>query len=120
MKNRSKSNQLEEMDSYKKLREIEKKMQENENVIFSLTSFVDGKLDDSDYNGIMKECMDLQAEINNELVKKTLSVKLWDELYDIEFWYWIFKNKIFYFRFLYKLIHFNLMNINKLIFIYSK
>jgi len=76
LKNRSKSNQLEEMDSYKKLREIEKKMQENENVIFSLTSFVDGKLDDSDYHGIMKECMELQAEINNELVKKTLSVKI--------------------------------------------
>jgi hypothetical protein len=64
------------MDSYKKLREIEKKMQENENVIFSLTAFVDSKLNESDYNGIMKECMDLQQEINNELVKKTLSVKI--------------------------------------------
>lgn len=76
MKNRSKTNQLEEMDSYKKLKDLEKKMQENENVIFALTSFVDSKLTESDYNAIMKECMDLQAEINNELVKKTLSVKI--------------------------------------------
>ncbi len=76
MKNRSKTNQLEDMDSYKKLREIEKKMQENENVIFSLTSFVDSKLNESDYQSLVKECMDLQQEINNELVKKTLSVKI--------------------------------------------
>lgn len=76
MKNRSKSNQLEDMDSYKRLRELEKKMQENENVIFSLTSFVDSKLNESDFSSIMKECMDLQAEINNELVKRTLSVKI--------------------------------------------
>lgn len=76
MKNRSKTNQLEDMDSYKKLREIEKKMQENENVIFSLTSFVDSKLNESNYQSLIKECMDLQQEINNELVKKTLSVKI--------------------------------------------
>ena len=51
-------------------------MQENENIIFSLTSFVDSKLTESDFSGIMKECMDLQVEINNELVKRTLSVKI--------------------------------------------
>lgn len=76
LKNRSKTNQLEDMDSYKKLKDLEKKMQENENVIFSLTSFVDSKLTESDFSAIMKECMDLQKEINNELVKKTLSVKI--------------------------------------------
>jgi len=67
---------LEDMDSYKRLKEMEKKMQENENIIFSLTSFVDSKLTESDFSGIMKECMDLQVEINNELVKRTLSVKI--------------------------------------------
>lgn len=76
LKNRSKTNQLEDMDSYKRLRELEKKMQENENVIFSLTSYVDSKLNESDFTGIMKECMDLQVEINNELVKRTLAVKI--------------------------------------------
>jgi len=64
------------MESFKKLRDLEKKMQENENIIFALTSFVDSKLTESDYNAILKECMDLQAEINNELIKKTLSVKI--------------------------------------------
>ena len=76
LKNRSKTNQLEEMDSFKKLRDIEKKMQENENIIFSVTAFVDSKLNESDYNALMKECLDLQVEINNELIKKTLSVKI--------------------------------------------
>lgn len=76
MKNRSKTTQLEDLDTYKKLRDIEKKMQENENYIFSLLTFIDSKTNESDYSLIMKECLEIQSEINNELIKKTLLVKI--------------------------------------------
>lgn len=75
-KAKSKQTQLDEMENYKKLREMEKKMQENENYIHSLVTYIDSKEKESDYNQIMKECMDLQQEINSELIKRTLSVKI--------------------------------------------
>lgn len=75
-KAKSKQTQLEEMDSFKKLRELEKKMQENENYIHSLVTYIDSKEKESDFSQIMKECMDLQQEINNELISKTLSIKI--------------------------------------------
>lgn len=73
---KSKGTQLEELDTYKKLREMEKKMQENENYIFSLTTYIDSKEKESDYSQIMDECLNLQQEINAEIIKKTLSVKI--------------------------------------------
>lgn len=75
-KAKSKQSQLEELDSFKKLREMEKKMQENENYIQSLITYIDSKEKESDYTQLMKECLELQKEINSELVKKTLSVKI--------------------------------------------
>lgn len=75
-KTKSKQSQLEELDSFKKLREMEKKMQENENYIQSLITYIDSKEKESDYSQLMKECLELQKEINSELVKKTLSVKI--------------------------------------------
>jgi hypothetical protein len=76
LKNRSKTTQLEDLDTFKKLREMEKKMQENENYIFSLITFIDSKNNDNDFGHLMNECLELQSEINNELIKKTLSVKI--------------------------------------------
>ena len=76
LKNRSKTNQLEEMESFKKLREIEKKMQENENQIYGITTYLESKANESDFSSLMKECLDIQNEINNELINKTLSVKI--------------------------------------------
>jgi len=64
------------MESYKKLRDTEKKIQENETQIYGLTTYLDSKAGETDYAQIMKECLDLQNEINNELVKKTLSVNI--------------------------------------------
>ena len=58
------------MDTYKKMREMEKKMQENENYIFSLVSFIESKQNENNYSDIAKECLDLQQEINNELIKR--------------------------------------------------
>jgi hypothetical protein len=75
-KHKSKSTQLEDMEVYKRLRDMEKKMQENENYIFSLVSYIDSKEKESDYSLIMKDCLDLQQEINQEIIKKTLSVNI--------------------------------------------
>ena len=46
-------------------------MQENENHIYSLMNYIDSKKNDNDYQSIMKECDDLQEDINNELLKKS-------------------------------------------------
>ncbi len=62
---------MEELDTFKKMREMEKKMQENENYIFSLLSFIEAKQNENGYSQIAKECIELQQEINNELVKRT-------------------------------------------------
>ncbi len=61
---------MEELDTFKKMREMEKKMQENENYIYSLLSFIEAKQNENSYSDIAKECLDLQVEINNELIKK--------------------------------------------------
>jgi hypothetical protein len=61
---------MEDMDTYKKMREMEKKMQENENYIYSLVSFIESKQNENNYSDIAKECIDLQQEINNELIKR--------------------------------------------------
>jgi intraflagellar transport protein 74 len=74
IKNRSKSTQLEDSDTYKKLREMEKKMQENENFIFSLTTFIESKANENDFTYLLKECLEIQQEINNELIKR-ISIK---------------------------------------------
>lgn len=73
---KSKGTQLEELETYRRLREMEKKMQENENYIFSLITYIDSKEKESDYSQIMEECLSLQQEINAEIISKTLSVKI--------------------------------------------
>jgi chromosome segregation ATPase len=75
-KAKSKSSQLEDLETYKRLHEMEKKMQENENYIYSLITYIDSKEKESDYSQIMQECLDVQQEINSEIIKRTLSVKI--------------------------------------------
>jgi hypothetical protein len=70
LKNKSTTTQMEELETYKKLRDMEKKMQENENYIFSLLGFIESKNSDSSYSHLAKECMEIQQEINSELVKR--------------------------------------------------
>jgi chromosome segregation ATPase len=70
LKTRSKSTNLEDLDTYKKLRELEKKIQENENYIFSLQSYIDSKAMENDFSHLLKEVMDLQRDINEELIKR--------------------------------------------------
>jgi len=64
------------MESYKKLRDIEKKIQENENTIYGITTFLESKANETDFSAVMKECLDIQNDINTELIKKTLSVNI--------------------------------------------
>ena len=70
LKNRTKNTQLEDNDIYKRLRELEIKMQQNENTIYSLQSYIDSKANENQYGNLLKECMELQQKINNEILKK--------------------------------------------------
>ena len=70
LKNRTKNTQLEDNDIYKRLHELEVKMQQNENTIYSLQSYIDSKANENQYGNLLKECMELQQKINEELLKK--------------------------------------------------
>lgn len=70
LKNRTKNAQLEDNDMFKKLRELEKKMQSNENNIYSLQTYIESKANDNQFGDLLKECMKLQEEINQEILKK--------------------------------------------------
>jgi hypothetical protein len=61
---------MEELETYRKLRDMEKKMQENENYIFSLLTFIESKSQENSYSHLAKECMEIQQDINSELVKR--------------------------------------------------
>ena len=70
LKNRTKNTQLEDNDIYKRLHELEVKMQQNENTIYSLQSYIDSKANENQYGNLLKECMELQQKINDEILKK--------------------------------------------------
>ena len=70
LKNRTKNTQLEDNDIYKRLHELEVKMQQNENTIYSLQSYIDSKANEIQYGNLLKECMELQQKINDEILKK--------------------------------------------------
>ena len=70
LKNRTKNRQLEDNDIYKRLHELEVKMQNNENTIYSLQSYIDSKGNENQYGNLLKECMELQQKINDELLKR--------------------------------------------------
>ena len=70
LKNRTKNTQLEDNDIYKRLHELEVKMQQNENTIYSLQSYIDSKANENQYGNLLKECMELQQKINDELLKR--------------------------------------------------
>ncbi len=70
LKNRTKNTQLEDNDIYKRLHELEVKMQANENTIYNLQNYIDSKANENQYGNLLKECMDLQQKINDELLKR--------------------------------------------------
>ena len=70
LKNRTKTRQLEDNDIYKRLHELEVRMQSNENTIYSLQSYIDSKANENQYGNLLKECMELQQKINEELLKR--------------------------------------------------
>lgn len=76
LKSSAKQTQLEDLEYFKKLRELEKKMQENDNYIHGISNYIESKSSEADYSQITKECLDIQNEINQELIKNTLSVKI--------------------------------------------
>ena len=70
LKSRTKNSQLEDNPTYKKLRDLEKRMQANENNIHSLNTYIESKGGESQFGPLLKECMKLQESINAELLKK--------------------------------------------------
>ena len=69
LKNRTKNAQLDDNDVHKVLNELERKMQSNENSIFSLQTYIDSKTNDNKFGSLLKNCMDLQEKINEEILK---------------------------------------------------
>ena len=76
LKSSAKQSQLEDLEYFKKLRDLEKKMQESDNYIHAISKYIESKSSESDLTQITKECLDYQNDINQELIKKTLSVKI--------------------------------------------
>ena len=76
LKSSAKNTQLEDLANFKKLRDLEKKMQENDNYIDGIAKYIESKSSEADLTHVTKECLDMQNEINTELIKKTLSVKI--------------------------------------------
>ena len=61
---------FEQIGEFCGLHELEVKMQANENTIFSLQSYIDSKANENQYGNLLKECMELQQKINEELLKR--------------------------------------------------
>jgi len=76
LKANAKSTQLNDLDHFGKLRDMEKKMQENDTVIHGISNYIESKSSEADISHVTKECLDIQNDINQELIKKTLSVKI--------------------------------------------
>ena len=76
LKSSAKNTQLEDLEYYKKLRDLEKKMQENDTFIQGISNYIESKSSESDLTQITKECLDFQVDINLDLINKTLAVKI--------------------------------------------
>jgi len=76
LKSSAKNMQLNELEYYKKLNELEKKMQENYNIIHGISTYIETKSSESSLTQIAKEVLDIQGDINQELIKNTLSVNV--------------------------------------------
>lgn len=67
---RIKDQQLEDNEIYQKIHELELKMQLNEKNMFSLESYIESKSNENKFGELLKDCMKLQEQCNEELLKK--------------------------------------------------
>ena len=60
-------------DIYTRLNEVEKRLISNESQIYAINQYIEAKGAESNYQGLFQQCMQHCAEINNEVIKKSLA-----------------------------------------------
>ena len=73
MKHDTKKNQLYQSEIYGKLNEIEKRLIANESQIYAINQYIEGKSADTNYHQYLQDCMQLCHDINQEVIKKTMT-----------------------------------------------
>ena len=73
MKHDTRKNQILQNDIYKNLDGLEKKMIVNEQQIYALHSFIASKATESNFQGHLTENMNTVHDINQEIIRMTLS-----------------------------------------------
>lgn len=68
----TRKNQILQSDIYNRLNEIEKRLIGNESQIYAIQQYIEAKGAESDYRGHFQQCMQLCADINTEVIKKSL------------------------------------------------
>ena len=76
MKYEKKYKQLQGNETYKGLREVENKIIQNEGNIYNLTQFIEAKKQESSTSGLMNQCIGLAHNLNADIIKGSLSVKM--------------------------------------------
>lgn len=74
MKHDTKSNQITQNEVYIRLNDLERKLIKNESDIYAIQTFIEGKGAENDYQVNQQQCLHLLNEINNQLIKKSLTV----------------------------------------------
>lgn len=74
MKHDTKKNQILQSEIYNRLNDIEKKLIQNESQIYAIQQYIEAKGAESNYQHQFQDCMHLCQEINNDLVKRCLSI----------------------------------------------
>lgn len=73
MKHDTRRNQLQQSDIYTRLNEVEKRLISNESQIYAVNQYIEAKGAESNYQGLFQQSMALCADINNEVIKKSLA-----------------------------------------------
>ena len=76
MKYDKKSKQLQANETYKGLREIENKITQNEGNVFNLQQFIEAKTQESNTSGLANQCVGLAHNLNADIIKGSLAVKM--------------------------------------------
>ena len=69
----TRKNQILQSDIYNRLNEIEKRLIGNESQIYAIQQYIEAQGAESNYQGHFQTCMQLCADINQEVIKKSLN-----------------------------------------------
>jgi len=73
MKHDTRKNQILQSDIYNRLNEQEKRLISNESQIYAIQQYIEAKGAEQNYQAHFQESVQLVAEINAEVIKKSLS-----------------------------------------------